>query len=472
MAGEANPPEDSCLVTINAPHRARIIDNDVEALYNYLQVIGRARQSIEIESFVFNPDKSGRLVLQALEKKADEGVKVRILIDYYSNRLKPGLDAYYRDALAQHGIELRYFNVADILEFWKIGFRNHSKLLVVDGREMVTGGRNISDAYFGMAERVNYLDRDIWLDGPIVRAAAQNFELYWESPMTSVPKVPGPPVFSRSTKAGSSKHPKTRAQDDADYAVRLAAYEKIIQHARDALKPRPQDVELKSRIIQVGKTVLARSPIVEVHSVTWVSDRPIPGDAGRVVTPYLHKRLEGANHSLLIENFLFICKGQEKDMFLSLLKRKVRVNLLTNGFCSDPNFVMAEMANSRQNMAVQHGMNVFCYTGAPASDKVFSGEKAIWALHTKSIVIDGRDSVIGSYNFDPRSAEINDEGMIIINDSPEFARLLEQKIHNRIKNATQMNADGSYANGYHCNSPGRIFTVILRPFVEACTDIL
>ena len=88
------------------------------------------------------------------------------------------------------------------------------------------------------------------------------------------------------------------------------------------------------------------------------------------------------------------------------------------------------------------------------------------------MVIDGKDSVIGSYNLDPRSAWINDEGAIVVNDSPEFASLLEEKTRNRIKNATQMNQDGSYANGSHCYSAGRIMTIILRPFAEIVSDQL
>src|SRR5205814_1815125 len=122
---------------------------------------------LELEYYVFNPDRSGRLVLQALMKKAKEGVKIRILVDYYTYGERPGLNRYFHEALAKHGVELRYFNAASLLELWKVGFRNHRKLLVVDNEEMLTGGRNISDFYFGMDAHVNYLDRDIWIKGPM-----------------------------------------------------------------------------------------------------------------------------------------------------------------------------------------------------------------------------------------------------------------------------------------------------------------
>src|SRR5450631_397569 len=203
--GFETPPSNSpYLNTVNAPHQARILDNDTAALENVLQMIGRARKSMELEYFVFNPDRSGRLVLQALVRKADEGVKIRILVDYNANGVKPGLDSFYHDELTRHGIELRYFNVAELWEFWEAGFRNHRKLFVVDDEEMLTGGRNIADAYFGMSEHMDYLDRDIWIKGPIAQTAVHGFDLFWNDPVVTNPREPEEPVFQRRTNAASS----------------------------------------------------------------------------------------------------------------------------------------------------------------------------------------------------------------------------------------------------------------------------
>jgi len=471
-AFETPPSNSPYLNTVNEPHQVRLLDNDTAALENVLQMIDRARKSMELEYFVFNPDRSGRLVLQALVKKADEGVKIRILVDYNANGVKPGLDSFYHDELARHHIELRYFNVAELWEFWEAGFRNHRKLFVVDDEEMLTGGRNIADAYFGMSEHMDYLDRDIWIKGPIAQTAVHGFDLFWNDTVVTNPRKPEEPVFRSRTNSASSKMPTTQAQDEADYHARLDAFKGRIVTTRASLGPRNSDLEFRQAVAKLGDEELAKSPMINIHSITLVSDTPVSGDSARVVTPYLYQRIEGATKSLLIENFIFMVKGEEKHALLRLLERGVTIDLLTNGFSSDPNYLMAELAHSRQNMGVHHGMNVYCYCGAPKSDQTFSGGNAIWGLHTKTMVIDGKDSVIGSYNLDPRSGWINDEGAIVVNDSPEFARLLEEKTRNRIKNATQMNQDGSYANGAHCYSAGRIMTIILRPFVEIVSDQL
>ena len=81
QAFETPPSNSPYLNTVNTPHQVRLIDNDTAALENVLQMIGWSRKSIEMEYFVFNADRSGRLVLQALVRKADEGVKIRILVD-------------------------------------------------------------------------------------------------------------------------------------------------------------------------------------------------------------------------------------------------------------------------------------------------------------------------------------------------------------------------------------------------------
>ncbi len=472
QAFETPPSNSPYLNTVNASHQVRLLDNDTAALENVLRMIERARKSMELEYFVFNPDRSGRLVLQALLRKADEGVKIRILVDYNANGVKPGLDSFYHDELARHGIELRYFNVADFLEFWKVGFRNHRKLLVVDDEEMVTGGRNIADGYFGMSEHMDYLDRDIWINGPVVPFAVHGFDLFWNDAVVSNPKKPEEPVFRRRTNPASSKMLTTQAQDEADYHARLDAFKGRITTTKKSLRPRSSDLEFRQKVAKAGDEELAKSPVVNVRSITLVSDTPVPGESARVVTPYLYQRIDGATKSLLIENFMFMVKGEAKHALLGLLDRGVKIDLLTNGFSSEPNFLMAELANSRQNMGVDHGMNVYCYCGGPKSDRIFSGNNAIWALHTKTMVIDGKDSVIGSYNLDPRSEWINDEGAIVVNDSPEFAHLLEERTRNRIKNATQMNEDGSYADGSHCYSAGRIMTIILRPLAEIVSDQL
>ena len=58
----------------------------------------------------------------------------------------------------------------------------HTKLLLVDGRVAVVGGRNLQDRYFDWSPDYNYRDRDLLVAGPVTQAMAGNFEQFWRSP--------------------------------------------------------------------------------------------------------------------------------------------------------------------------------------------------------------------------------------------------------------------------------------------------
>ncbi|MBV9463351.1 MAG: hypothetical protein JO317_03895 [Verrucomicrobiae bacterium] len=457
-------------ITINAPHEARVIEDGFTALENILQMIERANSSIEMESFKFTPDRSGRLVLQALAKKARAGVKVRILVDHFSQRGRPGLNEYYEGELARHGIELRHFNIVSMLMIWKAGFRDHRKLLIVDRRELCMGGRNLADEYFGLGTRINYVDREVWIRGPIAAVASDHFERYWNDAIVERMESPIEPSFGRLETVSS--RPSTMRQDED---ARRAVIRKIvagINKARDVLTPGPSDVALRKRVSTTGAKLLAAYTPMTLHSVTFVSDSPVPGDEGRGVTPYFLKRLREARERVWIENYIFMVKGPQKELLLELLKRGVAVSVLTNSLISEPNFVMSELENSRQNMAVDNGATVYCYSAVPTDDQIDLGKDILWTDHTKCMVIDGKDSMVGSYNLDPRSARINCEDAIFVNDSPEFAAVLERSMKGRTDHAYRMAPDGSYTNGPHVVTFGRVMTILLRPLVELFTDQL
>lgn len=458
------------LVTARGTHQVRLIEEETAALENILEMIDRARNSIDLEYFIFLPDRSGRLVLQALVKKAGEGVRIRILLDYVSQQGLPGLDEFYQAELASHGITVRYFNVASLVEVWKAGFRNHRKFIIVDGRELVTGGRNIADEYFGLGVRMNYLDRDIWITGPMVTTASRNFELFWSAPLVESLPVPEDNVYQRQYHPNSSRAPAPDASGN-----RPGDYLQRVQQTRDTLVPSSADGELRRKVAMTGGPELQRMPLVTVHKLTFVSDKPVPGEPGRVMSPYRIQLLEHATRSLLIENYTFLVKGPDKAVLVGLAKRGVRITVLTNSFYSEPNFVLAELSHSREHMAVDRGMEVYCYSSHPLPDQGFFETRerpSIWGLHGKSMVIDGKDSVIGSYNFDPRSARINLENTLCVHDSPEFAGLVEQATLRRMRNAYKTRLDGRYGAIPCFNGLGRTLAIIFRPVAELFADQL
>jgi cardiolipin synthase len=108
-----------------------------------LNAIAQARQSVELEAYIFADDHTGRQFLLALVKAAQSGVRVRVLADAYGSLLLP--DNYFTP-LIRAGGEARFFNP---LRFNRFGVRDHRKLLVCDRQTAFIGGTNISDDYRG-----------------------------------------------------------------------------------------------------------------------------------------------------------------------------------------------------------------------------------------------------------------------------------------------------------------------------------
>ena len=78
------------------------------SLAKRLELINNAQSSIAVESFVYNTDTSGRLISQALVRKAQEGVNVRVLIDSSSRVLQ--LNEYFVEVLSAAGVQVKYYN--------------------------------------------------------------------------------------------------------------------------------------------------------------------------------------------------------------------------------------------------------------------------------------------------------------------------------------------------------------------------
>jgi putative cardiolipin synthase len=76
---------------------------------------------------------------------------------------------------------VRYYNTISNSNFIAVQHRNHRKLLIVDERIVITGGRNIANEYFDLHQKYNFLDYDILVQGKIVKDIRQSFYSYWES---------------------------------------------------------------------------------------------------------------------------------------------------------------------------------------------------------------------------------------------------------------------------------------------------
>ena len=137
------------------------------------RLVRQARTAVELETYIYEAGVVGDRFLAELTSAARRGVHVRVLVDAFGSDM---LHQDYFAPLIAAGGELRWFNPKRLL---RLNFRNHRKLLRVDG-EAVIGGLNIADAYDGDGLEAGWRDFAVRVDGPVVDALAESFARMWD----------------------------------------------------------------------------------------------------------------------------------------------------------------------------------------------------------------------------------------------------------------------------------------------------
>ncbi|NQZ01896.1 MAG: phosphatidylserine/phosphatidylglycerophosphate/cardiolipin synthase family protein [Bdellovibrionales bacterium] len=351
-----------------------------------LELIASAKATIEMEFFIFDLDPAGRILLNALIKQAEKGVQVRLLVDFSKPifRLGPAYAKY----LKQRGIELHYYNTAPLYRLVSAQHRTHRKLLVVDDDKVILGGRNIADEYFDADPRYNFVDSDVLVEGAIAKAVRESFDVYFESALTK----------SGERKSATDEEFQAVARFFEDTAADKKLLANMEQAERaDNLKQYPCD------------------------DVVFLTDPPSMSEASQVIFRELAKMSETIEREVHIESPYFILGPGGADVFEQLAERGIEINVLTNNLHSgDAVYVMSGFANNVGDMK-RAAMNIDFLPGLPIEGQSQGALETRWGNHSKRAVIDRKHVLVGTYNIDPRSANLNSELLLICRDQPELA---------------------------------------------------
>ena len=152
-----------------AGNRLELIETGEARLRLLLELIGGAQKSIKMLMYMFNPDRVGVRVRNALSEAASRGVTVQLLIDGFGS----DAGAEFFSSFGEAGGKFCLFNPS-----YGRGYllRNHQKLLVIDDKTVIIGGANIDDTY--MNDRGPEHWRDLWLrlDGPEAAMPGRYFD--------------------------------------------------------------------------------------------------------------------------------------------------------------------------------------------------------------------------------------------------------------------------------------------------------
>ena len=156
----------------------RVFTTGEEKFESLLHDIEQAREYIHVQYFIIENDATGRRLIELLKRKAREGVRVRVLYDYVGSfYFKPRVLKDMRAA----GIDVHPFLELTFTQFFlRVNWRNHRKIVVIDGTVGYVGGMNIADRYVrGTNTEAAWRDTHLRIEGESVAAMQYSFAIDW-----------------------------------------------------------------------------------------------------------------------------------------------------------------------------------------------------------------------------------------------------------------------------------------------------
>jgi putative cardiolipin synthase len=347
-------------------------------------------------------------------------------------------------ALAQHpNIDIRIYNPrlnvgtsklkkgANVVTGLRtVNQRMHDKTALFDGRAGITGGRNMADEYFDYDHSYNFRDRDMLVLGPVVADMQASFLRFWESTQA----VPVEKLLPRELKRMTKER---TAEVYAGLHAYAAQTENFAVEVRQALEALPRKFE---RVAQE----------MVWDDATFLCDLPGKNsarrrfDGGGRTTAALAEQLRKARKSVTIQSPYLVLPTGALELFRTLVKRGVEVRIVTNSLASTDNLQAFSGYQKQRRAILKSGIKVYEFKPDPAIRRELierypklEQNSPVFAIHAKSMVIDGETLFVGTFNLDPRSANLNTEVGVLVRN-PVLAGQVERNI------ARDMSPDNSW----------------------------
>ena len=389
--------------------RVILLEEKTFSGYARVNLMENAEETIDVAYYAIHKGYITDLILGMILDAADRGVKVRILLDGISHGMRFSLkDAQY--ALINHpNVEMKFYEPLNPLKPWTWNNRLHDKLLIIDNKYAVIGGRNIGNRYFVQEGEKNPTnDRDVLIintdtktkEGSVLNQMESYFNEVWNHPIT---KVPFEKLSSRQQKkAQDANHQLKKKLENL-----RKSDEKIFNNFYDWVK----------MSLPTKKITFIHNPIQRFNKEPWVWYD-------------LSNLMKNSKKSLVIQSPYVI---PTKPMLPYLDSVKIppdKITILTNSLASTAN-VMAYSGHIKHiNGMVEKDVNIYEYQGPDS-------------IHAKTFVFDDQVSAIGAFNMDSRSAFLNTESMVVI-DSVEFTENLKNEMDQYFKKSLKVAKDQSY----------------------------
>lgn len=395
----------------------RLLDNARQSLAMRLAMVEAAEKTLDLQYYIIHNDMASNLMLEALLRAAERGVRVRFLIDGITFSEVDNDLAILNN---QPNISIRVFNPLvkpkiPLLAKFRLGFldtdqfhkRMHNKALITDNQLAVTGGRNLGDEYFDENPDTNFKDLDVIAAGPITDRISKSFDKYWNDENAFLIADLHPKPSDPEEMAALRRDMKEQWAQKMDATGDTLKMERLA----DVLKS--GDLHLIWAKAELSVDVPEK---VDVDATEAESEsRPL----SRMIS-----LLEQSETEFLAVTPYFVPTDAGVDILTGLVDRGMRVKIVTNSLASTDVVAVHTGYRRYREDVIRGGVEMYEYKpiGGQRPKQRLAGASAppTASLHSKAYVIDGYHVVLGSYNLDPRSTELNTELALIIH-SPVIA---------------------------------------------------
>jgi putative cardiolipin synthase len=407
-------------------------------------IAGLAEKTLDMQYYLWKGDLAGQLLMWRALEAADRGVRVRFLID---DIFHAGRDEAYAVLNTHPNFEVRVFNpmadrgMARNLNFLAnkryLNHRMHNKIFLADNAAAVMGGRNIGNDYFGIDTKANFFDLDVLTTGQGAREAGAAFDEYWNS--------------KHAVPIDVLQHKKYTTEDLDDHRKKL-------QESLSKTDAVPYMVAMEGKEIREAMERW-RSELIwtEAHVIVDPLER-FEGQGESAIAEAMQDHIHDINREFLAESAYLIPSKEGLRTMKALVDRGVRVRLLTNSLMSNNHITAHSGYMKYRKPMLEAGVELHELRADAALREHFKANdrnnEVPAGIHTKSFVIDGEQALIGSFNFDPRSRDLNSEIGLAIS-SEEFAQQV----------VTVMNRDFDPENSYrlYLNEQGKLRWELKNP---------
>ena len=395
-----------------------ILYDPLEAIAARLQLIDKAEKTLDLQYYIWDNDTIGSLALYKIIQAADRGVKVRLLIDDNNSK---AMEAIYL-ALDQHqNIDVKLFNpyrfrrirpMEMIIDLKRVNRRMHNKTFTADNQITLIGGRNMSNQYYNVSESYQFSDVDVMMAGQAVDDITHSFDEYWNH---------------------NYAYPVRQIVNHRHYTLR---YEGLKQQ----LTTFYEKASIQNYLDLSNRTHDFDNWLNDNIQLDWVKAQVIKDSPEKIKSnakkeEYLNfqlvQRLEKPEKSVDIISAYFVPEKNGEQHLSQLAQNGIKVRVLTNSFkANDVALVHAFYSRYRKDL-LKNGVQLYEFLPAIPEEFQNKNNKEISkqmkvslkglsrsSLHAKMMALDDKQVFIGSFNFDPRSSNLNTEIGVILDSKP------------------------------------------------------